>query len=258
MIRFFWSTGPIGYIQHHDFWDLVSHQVNVYRGEPSRMTMKAVTLDDGREVPTDALFCGTGWNAHYPFLSCEQTLKLGLPHHLPNDLSQEERLWSNLMEAADQQILSQHPILAKPPSDCASTGNMTPARLFQGIAPLTDPSIVFLGRCRTSANFLLAEAQAIWTTAYWNGHITLPLTEQARRDVAYMNAFSRRRYPTRGGDGVNFQRDLLWYTDTLLSEAGLTSHRKEWWNDPDAPLFASDLKDCRDEYIAKYGARRVG
>ena len=155
-------------IQHEEFWDLVSQKVNVYRGDPTGTTSNAIILNDGREVPTDVVFCGTGWNARYSFFSFEQAVELGLPHKPLNDPLREEQLWTDLMKEADEEIIKQYPILAQRPRDCKPIGDtsLTPARLYHGIAPLKDPSIVFLGRCRISNNFLCAEAQAIWATAY--------------------------------------------------------------------------------------------
>ena len=218
----------------------------------------SIVLDDGREVPTDLLLCGTGWNAAYPFFSSQQAYELGLPHDSYQDSKDEAKTWTDLMEAADQVIMKQYPILAHPPPGCKPRNgtNLTPARLYNGIASLADSSIVFLGRARLSNNFRGAEAQAIWATAYWDGHVKLPPFKKAQREVAYMNAFSRRRYPSRGVDGVNFHTDLIWYTDRLISEAGLTSHRKGWWGDPEEPCLASDLRDCKDEYLTKYKARQ--
>ncbi len=255
--RFFWVNGPIGMIQHADFWDLVSQKVNVYRNDLSATTSKSIVLDDGREVPTDLLLCGTGWDTTYPFLSSKHVRELGLPHDPCKDSEEERQSWDDLMDAADRQILKQYPILARPPPNCkpVSGASLTPARLYHGIACLTDTSIVFLGRARLSNNFRGAEAQAIWATAYWDEHVTIPPFKQAQREVAYMNAFSRRRYPSRGVDGLNFHTDLVWYTDTLLCEAGLTSHRKGWWEDSDEPCLASDFKDCKDEYMAKYRSK---
>ena len=261
---FFWNNGPIGMIQHDDFWDLVSQKVNIYRADLSDTTADSIILEDGRQVPTDILLCGTGWNANYPFLSTEQVIQLGLPHDPSQDSDSERQTWTNLMDAADRQIQTQYPILASPPPNSKPPASdptpLTPARLYQGIAPLTDPTILFLGRARLSNNFRGAEAQAIWATAYWDNHAALPPSiTQAQQQIAYMNAFSRRRYPSRGGDGINFHTDLVWYTDALLREAGLSSHRegKGWWDDWEEPILASDLRDCRDEYVAKYGSQQA-
>ncbi|EED15453.1 dimethylaniline monooxygenase, putative [Talaromyces stipitatus ATCC 10500] len=249
---FFWSSGPIGVIQQDDFWDLVSKNVHVYRGDPCGTTSDAIILMDGREVPTDVALCGTGWNSSYPFFTNEQASQLGLPHQ--PSASTEDQTWKDLIKQADAEILRTYPILGSPPTDAKFVGgdNLTPARLYNGMASLSDPSILFLGRARMSNNFRAADAQAIWATAYWDGHVTLPPLGEAKRQVAYMNALSRRRYPTRGADGVNFHADLVYYTDKLACEAGLSSHRKGWWNDPEEPCLASDFRGCTEEYRKKY------
>jgi dimethylaniline monooxygenase (N-oxide forming) len=184
--------------------------VNVYRSDSSGTTANSIILKDGREVPTDVLLCGTGWKSSYPFFSSKQASELGLPSKPPKD-SVEEQSCTALMDAADERILRQYPILARPLPDCKpiSEDSPTPARLYQGMASLTDPSIVFLGRARMSNNFRGAEAQAIWATAYWDGHVKLPPLMQAQEAVAYQRAFCRRRYPSRGADGLNFHADLV-------------------------------------------------
>ena len=244
-------------IQHNDFWDLVSQKVNIYRADLSGTNQASVILHDGTEVPTDALLCGTGWDTGYPFFTPKQLLELGLPHDPHQDSDEDSKAWKDLMDAADDQILEQYPILGRPPPGCKPITNtgLTPARLYQGMASLTDDSIVFLGRARMSNNFLGAEAQAIWATAYWDQHVPIPKYSEAKSEVAYMNAFSRRRYPSRGADGLNFHTDLIWYTDKIVHEAGLTSHRKGWWVDSEEPYLANVFSDCKDEYIAKYGSR---
>ena len=72
-----------------------------------------------------------------------------------------------------------------------------------------------------------------------------------------MNAFSRRRYPLGGVDGLKSHADLVWYTDALLCEAGLTSRRKDSWEDPEEPCLASDFKNCKNERIAKYRSKQA-
>ena len=101
-----------------------------------------------------------------------------------------------------------------------------------------------------SNNFLAAEAQAIWATAYWDQYVTLPQDVQAQ--VAYTNVFSRRRYPSWGVDGLNFRSDVTRYTNKILCEAGLTFHRIEWWERMEEPYLATVFRDCKDQYMAKY------
>jgi len=251
--RLFWTSKPPGTMPHDDFWDLVSKHVDVYRGYPVSTTASSLVLDNGKEVPTDILLAGTGWDSTIHFLSPEQKRHLGIPHHSEEDIQKDRMAWQTLTDEANKQITNEYPILARP-----ILGNdITPARLYQGVAPLADSSLVFLGKVRLPNGFFGAEAQAIWTTAYWDGHVNIPPPEEARRKVAYMNTFSRRRYPLSRGDGLNFHKDLIWYIDALLSDVGLSSHRKGWWVDSDEPFLLNDLRDCRDEYLAKYNAKAV-
>ncbi|KAF4627203.1 hypothetical protein G7Y89_g10950 [Cudoniella acicularis] len=152
----FWFTGPLGLAQHDDFWDTIAQNVHIYRKDIVSMKTRVIILDDGTEIPADALLCA-------------------------------------------------------------------------------------------------AEAQAIWTTAYLDGSIGLPPLQQAQKEVAYMNAFSRRRYPSHGQKGDCLFFELVWYTDNLLEDVGLKSHRKGLWSDWVEPCLAADFKDIKDEYRNKYG-----
>ena len=130
-------------------------------------------------------------------------------------------------------------------------------RLYNGIAPLNDDSIAFLGHILLSNSFRNSEAQAIWTTAFFDKRMVLPETEQAEREVAYMNAFSRRKYPSRGATGAFFHFDFVGYTDKLMRDIGLKSHPKGWWwwwSDLTSPCLASDFKYIKDEYMSKAAA----
>lgn len=68
-----------------------------------------------------------------------------------------------------------------------------------------------------------------------------------------MNAFSRRRYPSHGAAGDFLFFELVWYTDKLLGDVGLKSHRKGWWTDWVEPCLATDLQGAGEEYRRKYG-----
>lgn len=157
---FFWNSGLVGMIQHEDFWDLVSQKVNVYQSNLSGTVTKSIILNDGRKVLTDVLLCGTGWNTNYPFFSSKQVYELGLPHDLCKGSEEERRCWNDRIDVADRQILKEYPILARLPPDCKPIGDasLTPARLYHGIASLTDTfpwassSVQQLSGCRSSSH----------------------------------------------------------------------------------------------------------
>ena len=169
---------------------------------------------------------------------------------------EEAKTWGALLQAADRRIISDFPFLEQSPAYQRSFSSTTTSssRLYNCIAPLNDSSIVFLGRGHLSNSFRVAEAQAIWATAYFDGSISLPPPKQAERQVAYMSAFSKRRYPSRGSAGDFFFYESTWYTDRLIEEVGLKSHRGKgwWWDDWLEPCLASDYKDMVMEYRQKY------
>jgi len=236
---------------HDSFWDLVGERVSAFRGDVAGATEDSLVLEDGSMVRTDILLAGTGWDTGYSFLTAAQVHDLGLPHDVVDDSIDDSRVWQQLLSLADSTIVRDYPILAHPPEETRvwTIKRRTPARLYQGIAPLNDDSIVFLGQARMANGFLRAEAQAIWATAFFDRRVKMGSVEDAREKVAYMNAFSRRRYPyDRDGVGVNFSKDFIWYTDSLLVEAGMTSHRRLWWEDETEPLVMSDLEGCAREY----------
>jgi dimethylaniline monooxygenase (N-oxide forming) len=242
-------------IQHEDFWDTIAQNVSVYRSDVRSMQATSIILQDGSEIKSDVLFCGTGWSEHYPFLSKDQILEFGLPH-IPEDEENEKESskWETLLKAADQQVTAQFPQLAHPPPHCRRATKTTPTRLYNCIAPLGDRTIAFLGDICLSNSFRAAEAQAIWVTAYFDGRVELPPREEAEKEIAYMAAFSKRRYPSHASTGNFFHMDLVGYTDKLMKDVGLVSHRKGWWwQDLVSPCLASDFKGMREEYLAKFG-----
>lgn len=248
----FWCTGPLGLVQHDDFWDTLAQNAQVYRNNISSMKTHSIVLDDGTEIEADVLLCGTGWSARYPFFSKEQACSLGLPHHPEDDTPEVSQLWNALLVMAEQQVISDFPVLKNPPPHDTPAVPTTPLRMYNCIAPLSDPSVVFLGHAHLSNSFRTSEAQAIWATAYFDGNVKMPTREQAQRNIAYMNALSRKRYPTHGAAGDYLFFEVVWYTDRLLEEVGLKSHRKGWWADMIEPCLASDFKDVKEEYLERY------
>jgi hypothetical protein len=243
-------------IQHEDFWDTIAKNVSIHRSDIRMMKSRSIVLQNGTNIPSEVLFCGTGWSQHYPFLSEEQAVEFGLPHGYDAELgtAKESQKWQSLLKEADEKVVKQFPQLADPPPFFKKLTKTTTSKLFNCIAPLNDDSIVFVGHIQLSNSFRPAEAQAIWTTAFFDKNVQLPDTEQAEREVAYMNAFSRRRYPSHGAAGTYFHFDLVGYTDRLMSEIGLKSHRKgSWWSDLTYPCLASDFKEIKEEYCTKYG-----
>ncbi|KAF1996572.1 FAD/NAD(P)-binding domain-containing protein [Amniculicola lignicola CBS 123094] len=255
-VKLFWATGPFGMIQRPDFWDTVARNVHVHRNDIEKLEDHIVVLKDGPSVPIDVIVCATGFQNGFPFFDAEERARLGLPHPRPADETAKE--WEKLEKEADQEVLRKYPKLAKAPviQSPDDPKTKTPNRLYNCITPVEDHTIAFVGNIYVPNGFRAAEVQAIWTTALFDGMVQLPSKAAIQKDVAWVNAFINRRYPTHGSLGNYFQYDMMGYIDRLLSQVGLSSHRKGWWADLTYPLIAKDLSGTTKEYVAKYKERR--
>jgi dimethylaniline monooxygenase (N-oxide forming) len=245
-------------IQRPDFWDTVAQNVHVHRNDIERLDNHTVVLKDGPTLPMDVIVCATGFINEYPFFTPEQRVTLGLTH--PKANSADEASWTALESEADKQILTKFPklALAPQPKPTDPPRSKTPNRLYNCIAPLDDHSVAFVGNIYAPNGFRTAEVQGIWTTALFDGTIDLPSEDEMRKDVAYVNAFMRRRYPVQGMGGNYLQYDMMGYIDRLLGQVGLTSHIKGWWTNLTFPMIAKDLNGTTKEYIDKYTSKRKG
>ncbi|KJY01253.1 hypothetical protein TI39_contig298g00002 [Zymoseptoria brevis] len=202
----FWCTGPFGMVQRPDFWDTIAKNVHVHRHDIKPLADHVVVLQDGPSLPVDII------------------VRPWLPHTVSD--SANEKKWAGLEEAADMKVLSRFPRLAHAPATKQNrlTTNTTPNRLYNNIAPLSDPSIAFAGNVYAPNGFRVAEVQTIWTTALFDGLVKLPSLDAMRKEIAWVNAFMKRRYPTHGAGGNHLQYDMMGYIDRLLGEVGLKSH----------------------------------
>lgn len=212
--------------------------MTVYRGDFAKLDSHAIVLENGTVIHTDMLLCGTGWTREYPFLTPAQIREFGLPHPVHDDSQEEPRIWESLTENATREILTSLPKLRNPPTraqdqhEATRTISTTPTLLYNLLAPLNDlenHSLIFLSHIHLSNAFRLAEAQAIWSTAYLSSRLSLPPVENARREIAHQNTFSKLRYPAHGERGNCFHLDLIGYTDKLMRDVGLWSHRGRGW-----------------------------
>ena len=194
------------------------------------------------------------------FLSRDLCIELGLPYSLVDHPSDERKLWSQLETAADGKVLASYPQLANPPPHYHKPVALTPYRLYKHIAPVNDldntpdgRSIVFIGHICVGNYFRAVECQAMWATAFLDGKLALPSVEERREEVALFTAWCRRRYLNNGERGNWMTFELVGYTDRLLEQLGLSSHRKGWFRDLFEPCVARDLVGLKEEYVGKYG-----
>ncbi|KAF2182385.1 putative dimethylaniline monooxygenase [Zopfia rhizophila CBS 207.26] len=218
---FFWQNGPGGLLHHDDFWDTISSNVYVHRDQVKSLDKNLVRLEGGEELECDAIH------------------------------------WEKLLQDADQDICSRFPLLANPPKHPHQKIDTTTYRLYQGMAPVQDDSILFMNHLNTGNKLLAAEVQALWAVAYFDKQMTFPSREDMEKSIATWVAFSRRRYLSNGelGNAINFES--ITYTDTLLEEMGLSAHKKGWRKQWFEPFRPSDLGKAWAEYLQKHGPKQI-
>ena len=191
--------------------------------------------------------------------------ELGLPVPFADADHATEIRWKELEDLEDAEVLARFPALAHPPTYRQPKPTHTPFRLHRAMVPPNDSiddSIVFLGN-----DFRAAEVQALWAVAYLDGNLyppvpkpgptfidywRAPIVEEAAKAVAWC----RRRYLNKGELGSWFYLHVVEFTDMLLAELGLSSHKWEGWlSNFFAPCRAEDLRALVREYKSPYLSR---
>lgn len=192
-------------------------------------------------------------------------MDLGVPYHDDTPESRDERI-----QAADRKVLEDFPALAdqpvinpkmKPmPSKNTERTYNRGFQLYRFIVPPAlahERTIVFQGCLQTICTVMVNQAQALWSTAYFDGKIDLDnKTEQEMKDEALLYArFSKWRSP--GGYGSrypDFAFDSIPYIDWLLKDLGINTARKGgFFSEMFDPYVAPDYKGIWNEYKELHG-----
>lgn len=236
--------------------------MHVYRQSVDHLSESSIVLartqasnSGPKLIPLDVLVYCTGWTPTSTLFSPATALELGLSVAQPIQGSTITSKWEVLEDAQDSKIVYSFPSLRHPPAYRKVKPLYTPFRLYKAVVPpvdSTDHSIVFLGKLVVGANFSAAEAQALWAVAYLDGKVKVEQSVM-EEDVARTVAWCRRRYLNKGELGSYFFFDVVDYTDMLLEQLGLRSHRRKGWlRSLIAPCMAVDLRGLLDEYRSKY------
>lgn len=142
-------------------------------------------------------------------------------------------------------------MLASPPKHYLKRAYTTPYRLLNGIVPLNDQSVAFINHLVAGNCMFIAEVQAMWVVALFDGNVTLPNTHNREREVAEWCNYSKRRYLSNGIMGNFAAFDVIPYTDKLMREMGLKSWWKGWGKDAWGVNRPSDLGRAWREYLGR-------
>jgi hypothetical protein len=256
----FWIASGLSILNYPtNFFDLVKEgKISVHISEITHLSSKTVHLSSAAKstpdtepsvttLHADALICSTGWKFHPPLTFSSQggngiDVQLGLPHHSKQPESEDAAL-----QQADTEIFSRFPVLQdqpkmnpklKPLSGPGNEGRDLNRgfSLYRFMVPpafIHDRSIVFNGMLQTICTPMVAQAQALWLTAYLSGQLKMvedqkKLEETVARETVLHARFGKWRYP--GGCGArypDFVFDAVPYIDLLLGDLGLSGRRKK-------------------------------
>jgi hypothetical protein len=224
--------------------------VDVYRARVKKLIKNELYLDDGTHFRCDAVLCGTGWQRGLDMFSDDLKIQLGLPYSKELLSLEDANNWEALVADADKTICNRFHILRKPPPHPHVEESRTPYRLYRGMAPLHDSSILFMNHVTIANKIFGAEAQAIWAVAYFDSNFRVPTEAEREQDVATWIAWNRRRYLSNGSLANSVVFDGVSYVDSLLQEIGLSAHRqKGWLRNWFAPFLPADLGKAWAEYL---------
>ncbi|KAJ5742813.1 uncharacterized protein N7511_011214 [Penicillium nucicola] len=278
----FWIASSLSILNYPtDFFQLVKDgKIKVHIADLEHLSDHTVHLSSGEALPTSALICSTGWRAtpNLKFLPEGIDRKLGFPWST-------DPLNEKMVKAADEEILCRFPRLRDQPApnplyrpldEQSEAAVPHPFRLAKFMVPLSlakERSLAFMGITMTINTTLIAQAQALWISAYFGGDLTPTATERCppaiaaaldikiedttELDLAWETAlhseFGKYRYP--GGFGrrnPDFVFDAIPYIDLMLRDLGLSPARKQGFLARCfQPYGTDDYRGLVDEWKAK-------
>ncbi|KAF2469606.1 FAD/NAD(P)-binding domain-containing protein [Lindgomyces ingoldianus] len=270
-----------------DFFELVRNGIiRVHIADITHLSDHTVHLSNDETISADILICGTGWKDAPP-IKFDTERELGLPG------STSPAAWKYIPKA-DAEILEKCPRLQnqpeqknyKPLTDNATETVSEPYRLYRFMVPpafIESRTLAFAGAYRSPATTLIAQAQALWITAFLGNQIPSLLEPATSAEVALpsldarpdsshsetptVNAstttnrilyetvlhtqFLKWRYSR--GFGARFPElwfDCIPYIDLLLGDVGVRNKRKGgWWSECFTPYFPKDYKGIVEEFL---------
>lgn len=259
----FWMGNSLGVHNYDQNWfNLVRKgRISVQIADVTFLSEKGVHLSNSQVVDADTLVCCTGWKTTPPinFLPESIVADLGIPSIMPRGQQVDlQSIHARVLQEAPMlrqgPVRTLHPSAAIPiPLATARTDHGKPTgrsgyQLYRFLVP-SDPkflhhrNIAFIGTHLAINAVTVAQAQALWITAFFENKIVhLDASHLDHAQVEYQtllhNEYCRLRHPPEGGGAGARCPDLcfdgLLYTDLLITDLGLNVFRKgavwkEWF-----------------------------
>lgn len=280
----FWMGNSLSVHNYEtDWFDLArSRRITVHHAEITSLDVRSVHLSDGEVVEADALVTCTGWKnaCTIDFGPHEVATALGLPGRSGSG-RRAELADADLIARAHKEVLQRYPELLKRPIRFQSPRKMfgpgegqgqekpetSPRtdcfRLYHSIVPASEAvlkhrNLAFVGVHHSIHTAMVAQAQALWATAFFQARVPTVSPEDVDRlrYEAYLEAeYERCRRPKEGAGAGGQYLDLVFdtvpYVDMLLEDVGVRARRKtSWWRDIFEPYSIRDYAGIVGEWIS--------
>ncbi|ORY71341.1 uncharacterized protein BCR38DRAFT_462539 [Pseudomassariella vexata] len=267
---FFWSGTSCSILNHDkDFYCFVRDgTVEVHIADVKQLANgDAVVLSTGETLRTDAIVCATSWKDRptLNFLPSGSDAKLGLPHYSGDPgfggrfARADEEIFARVPLLRDQPVINRN--MAKLPTAQDEPFDPTrcnmPYLLYRFMVPpayLHERSIAFAGVPLSFNQGQMAPAEALWISAYFDGKVEVPETEEEAMDETVLHArYAQWRNPA--GYGARFPDwifETLPWLDMVYNDIGVNRWRKKGLADLFSPYMPVAFAGVWDEYQWKY------
>jgi len=275
----FWMGNNLGIHNYENNWfDLVRKgRISVHIADVASLSGSGVHLSNGAVINADTFVCCTGWDVLPPiqFLPEAVAEELGFPATSPSIQTKERQ---EMVLVARAQILKTVPSLSSGPMKTLPESAAAPMgtheakhrasprsnyELYRFMVPPSQKSfqhrnIAIIGAHLAVNAITVAQAQALWITAYFNDKIDhLSPAQISRREIEYQTIlhaeYCRLRHPPAGGGAGHKCPDLVFdgllYTDLLLQDLGLeVGRKKSWWRELVCRYLPNDYQGLVGEW----------
>lgn len=283
----FWMGNSLSVHNYETSWfDLArSGQISTHVAEVTSLSGRTVHLSDGTSIEADAVICCTGWHSRpsLKFYPNDIADRLGFPGSHPGDVLQETQARSEILRAAPAlrtKPTRRLPNTLKPEQQKHSKLSKaepasSPYRLYRFSIP-SNPDFIRMknlavaGAHITLHTAILAQAQALWITAFFDDRIphlaegaggTPPDMTSILRDTYRHTEYQRIRRPRETGGMGDRCPDLVFdsipFVDVLLSDMEMRCLRKSsWYREVLEPYRLFDYRGLVQEWLAKAGKQQ--
>lgn len=266
----FWMGNSLSIHNYETSWfDLVREgKITFHVSEIVSLSSNKVNLSNGESLQADTLVCCTGWKhkSSIQFLPAEVSdLQPEESKQMVLDIAKAETDIASQLKYLKHlpRRTSNGPALKSQPAELLSSSD--PSNLYRFMVPwqrryLASKSLAFIGVHSSIHVFVVAQAQALWISAFFDGRLKHLSPAKVDYDAVRYNSILQAVYgavrrPRECGGAAGKHPDLVFdsypYVDCLLRDLDLSTSRKGgFWEEVFQPYGPADYKGLVEEWKA--------